>query len=190
MLEATEEKYRIKQIVASHPPQFEPVAHWKVPLMSTPTVAGPVTTTQNVEDVRNWTELVDVIRANEGVALVPMETLRRLEGAQRLGVHVLASISKRVSTMGVGHIPESLPNRQDQDAVLYLNSTSAGELVSAVREGVRDSRAVKRVYSHLHTLNTCPEPTEVVHREEFASKLSVAAETLMELLEGQGLARR
>lgn len=159
--------------------------------MTAPTIVDtPATQSQSIESVRNWTELVDAIRANEGVALVPMETLRRLEGAQRLGVHVLSAISKRVSTMGVGHIPESLPNRQDQDAVLYLNSTSAGELISAIREGVQDSRTVKRVYSHLHCLNTCPEPTEVVHREEFASKLSVAAETLMELLEGQGMATR
>lgn len=159
--------------------------------MSTPTVvATPATKIREASDVRNWTELIDVIRENHGVALVPMETLRRLEGAQRLGVHVLTAISKRVATMGVGHVPDTLPNRQDQDAVLYLNSTMAGELVSSIREGVRDPRSIKRVYNHLHSLNTCPEPAEVIHREEFANKLSVAAETLMELLEGQGMARR
>lgn len=159
--------------------------------MITPTVVvDSPASTQSIANVRNWTELVDHIRANHGVALVPMETLRRLEGAQRLGVHVLTSISRRVATMGVGHVPETLPNRQDQDAVLYLNSTSAGELVSTVRDGVKDSRTVKRVYNHLHRLNSSPEPTEVIRREEFADKLSTAAEAVLELLEGQDMSRR
>lgn len=147
------------------------------------------TTASDVTEVRNWTELVDTLRANEGVAQVPMETLRRLEGAQRLGVHVLRSISTRLATMGVGHMPQTLPNRQDQDAVLYLNSTSAGELVTSIREGIQDSRTTKRVYEHLHQLNSAPSPGEVVHRELFADKLSTAAEAVLELLEGQGMRR-
>ncbi len=148
------------------------------------------TQTNEITEVRNWTELVDAVRANDGVAQVPMETLRRLEGAQRLGVHVLTAISAKLATMGLGHMPDSLPNRQDQDAVLYLNSTSAGELVSAIRNGMRDARAVRRVYEYMHRLNTSPEPSEVIHREEFADKLSLAAEAVLELLEGQGMARR
>lgn len=143
----------------------------------------------DITEVRNWTELIDALRGNEGVAQVPMETLRRLEGAQRLGVHVLRSISTRLATMGVGHMPATLPNRQDQDAVLYLNSTSAGELVSAVRDGIRDSRTTKRVYEHLHQLNSAPSPHEVVPREMFADRLSTAAEAVLELLEGQGMRR-
>jgi hypothetical protein len=147
-------------------------------------------TTIEITEVRNWTELVDAIRDNDGVTRVPMETLRRLEGAQRLGVHVLTSISARLTTMGVGHMPDALPNRQDQDAILYLNSTSAGELVSAIREGFRDPRIVKRVYEHMHRLNASPEPSDVIHRDEFADKLSLAAEAVLELLEGQGMATR
>lgn len=118
-----------------------------------------------------------------------METLRRLEGAQRLGVHVLSAISGKLSTMGVGHVPVTLPNRQDQDAVLYLNSTSSGELVTAIREGIKDPRTVNKVYKHMHRLNSAPEPQEVIHREDFQDRLSVAAEAVLELLEGQGYRR-
>jgi len=147
------------------------------------------TSTQEITEARNWTELVDTVRSNDGVSQVPMETLRRLEGAQRLGVHVLTAISARLATMGIGHMPEVLPNRQDQDAVLYLNSTPAGELVTAIRNGMRDARTAKRVYEYMHRLNSSPEPSEVVHREEFADKLSLAAEAVLELLEGQGMSR-
>lgn len=148
-----------------------------------------ITTTQTADtDVKTWADLGRAIDANDGVALIPMETLRKLEGAQRLGVHVLNSIGNRLGTLGLGHMPEDLPNRQDQDAIVYRYGTPASEIIEAVRTGLRSMKDIQNTYSALHKLNALPDVTDVVHREELTDKLSTAARDIMDLLGPAGRA--
>lgn len=137
---------------------------------------------QQSSDAQTWAELVKAIDAEDGVALVPMETLRRLEGAQRLGVHVLKAIGARLGTLGLGHMPETLPNRQDQEAILYRYGTPASEVIAAVRNGLTSPQDVKNTYQALHKLNTAPETTEIVHRADMEQSLTTAAEAVLSLL--------
>ncbi len=133
-------------------------------------------------DVQTWAELVKAIDEHNGVALIPMETLRKLEGAQRLGVHVLKSIGNRLGTLGLGHMPHELPNRQDQDAVLYRYGTPASEVISAVRTGMISAQEVKNTYHALYKLNTTPDTTDVVHKAELEDTLTTAAKGILGLL--------
>lgn len=149
-----------------------------VTTISTPTEAG------TVENAQTWTELVKAVDAHDGISLVPLETLRRLEGAQRLGVHVLKSIEGRLGTLGLGHLPDDLPNRQDQVAILYRYGTPASEIISAVRNGLSSIQDVKNTYKGLYKLNSMPEASKVVHRDEFEAEVSTAANALLGLLGG------
>ena len=149
--------------------------------MATPTTAIPGQST-TLRDVFSWHDLVRAVEEHQGVALVPMETLRRLEGAQRLGVHVLKSISGRLATLGLGHMPNELPNRQDQEAILYRYGTPASDVIVAIREGLRSVQDVRNTYRSLHKLNASPEPEEIVHREELDDKLATAARAVLDLL--------
>lgn len=148
--------------------------------MTTTTTA--TTAPDTISDVSNWAELGRVIDAHDGVALVPMETLRKLEGAQRLGVHVLKSIGARLGTLGLGHMPDTLPNRQDQDAILYRYGTPASDVIQAVRNGLRSAQEVQNTYKALYKLNALPDMAEVVHRDEMDDKLTTAAQAVLELL--------
>jgi hypothetical protein len=114
--------------------------------------------------------------------MVPMETLRRLDGAQRLGVHVLKAIGGRLGTLGLGHMPEDLPNRQDQDVILYQYGSPASEVISAVRTGLKDANGIRSTYQALYRLNATPDSSKVVHRDVLGDKLTTAAKAVMELL--------
>ncbi|MCA1839911.1 MAG: hypothetical protein ABR585_12855 [Gemmatimonadaceae bacterium] len=153
--------------------------------MTTSQVTAPTSLkegAQTIAQASTWTELVKAIDASDGIALVPMETLRKLEGAQRLGVHVLNSIGSRLGTLGLGHLPDTLPNRQDQDAILYRYGTPASEVISAVRTGLRNPTDVQNTYRALHKLNTLPDVADVVHREVLDEKLAEATKAIFDVL--------
>lgn len=152
---------------------------------TTVTTAIPGTAT-SLAAATTWIDLVKAIDASDGVALVPMETLRRLEGAQRLGVHVLKSISDRLATLGLGHMPQNLPNRQDQEAILYRYGTPASDVIVAIREGLRSVQDVRNTYRALHKLNALPDVEKVVHRDEMDEKLQDAAQAVLDLLGPSG----
>ncbi len=133
-----------------------------------------------------WTDLVKMVDSNEGISMISMETLRKLEGAQRLGVHVLKSIEGRLGTLGLGHLPNDLPNRQDQATILYRYGTPASEVVSAVRKGLKSPQEVKNTYKALYNLNMAPDTTQVVLREDLDNKLTTAAQVMLDLLSPSG----
>jgi hypothetical protein len=145
-------------------------------------MATPTAEKVDITEATTWHELVKAVESHDGVALVPMETLRRLEGAQRLGVHVLKAISGRLATLGLGHMPESLPNRQDQEAILYRYGTAASDVIIAIREGLRSVQDVRNTYRALHKLNAAPEVDQIVHRDELDERLQGAAQAVLELL--------
>jgi hypothetical protein len=153
--------------------------------MTAPTTTAQIPGQQSSQirsDVANWADLSRAIDEHNGVALVPMETLRRLEGAQRLGVHVLKSIGARLGTLGLGHMPEELPNRQDQEAIVYRYGTPASDVIHAVKVGPQNQRDVYSTYRALHKLNSYPEPEQVVHREILDDNLATAAQAVLDLL--------
>lgn len=141
---------------------------------------------KSIADVDTWADLVKAIDEHDGVVLVPMETLRKLEGAQRLGVHVLTSIGARLGTLGVGHMPDDLPNRQDQEAILYRYGTPASEVISAVRNGLRGAQDVRNTYHALYKLNALPNVDEVIHREDLDDTLTEVTTALLGKLSKTG----
>lgn len=110
-----------------------------------------------------------------------METLRRLEGRQRVGKHILSSIEDKLKTLGLGHLPQELPNRQQQTVLLYRVGTPASELVQAVQNGLTESPS-SEAYDFLRRLNSLPNPDDVVAKEDIAEDLHDATEAVLALL--------
>jgi hypothetical protein len=135
-----------------------------------------------VTEFRTWTQLVTAIDESTGVVKIPMEVLRQLEGAQRLGVHVLTSIIGRLATLGIGHMPESLPNRQDKEVILYRYGTPASEVVQAIRNGLTGAVS-EGTYKALYQLNAAQAPNhfpEIVPPET----MRPAAQAFVNMLAG------
>ena len=88
-----------------------------------------------------------------------------------------------VRTLGLGHMPDSLPNRQDQEAILYRYGTPASDVISAVRNGLKGANAIRSTYQALHRLNAVPDTSQVVHREVLEDTLSTVASNVLSLLE-------
>jgi hypothetical protein len=137
-----------------------------------------ITPTQEISD---WHELLTAVESNEGVQRVTMETLRRLEGRQRVGKHILSSIEDKLQTLGLGHLPQELPNRQQQTVLLYRVGTPASALVQAVQNGLTESPS-SEAFDFLRRLNTLPNPEDVVSKEDIAEDLQDATHAVLALL--------
>lgn len=133
------------------------------------------------QEVTDWHELLTAVESCQGVHRVTMETLRRLEGRQRVGKHILLSIEEKLKTLGLGHLPRELPNRQQQAVLLYRIGTPASALVQAVQNGLTDSPS-SEAYDFLRRLNTLPNPDDVVSKEEITEDLQDATAAIYALL--------
>lgn len=133
------------------------------------------------QEVTDWHELLTAVESCQGVHRVTMETLRRLEGRQRVGKHILSSIEEKLKTLGLGHLPRELPNRQQQAVLLYRIGTPASALVQAVQNGLTDSPS-SEAYDFLRRLNTLPNPDDVVSKEEITEDLQDATAAIYALL--------
>lgn len=139
------------------------------------------TATNNTHTILSWPELLSTVEQNSGVIKVPMATLRQLEGRQRVGKHILSAIEDKLETLGLGHLPEELPNRQQQSVVLYRSGTPAAELIQAVRRGV-DEPVSDATFEHLYRFNAVPDPDTVVSRAEVGRAIEQTAQSVLELL--------
>lgn len=110
-----------------------------------------------------------------------METLRRLEGRQRVGKHILSSIEDKLSTLGLGHLPRELPNRQQQTVLLYRVGTPASALIQAVQNGLTESPSTE-AFDFLRRINTLPDPDDIVSREEITGEVQDATAAVLALL--------
>lgn len=137
-----------------------------------------ITPTQGITE---WADLLTAVEGNEGVHRVTMETLRRLEGRQRVGKHILSSIEEKLKTLGIGHLPQELPNRQQQTVLLYRVGTPASALVQAVQNGLTESPS-EEAFDFLRRLNTLPNPDDVVSREDITGELQDATTAVLALL--------
>lgn len=138
------------------------------------------TTPENVR-LSDWHELLAAVESNQGVHRVTMETLRQLEGRQRVGKHILKEIEDKLRTLGLGHLPEELPNRQQQTVLLYRFGTPASEAIRAVRKGRTESPS-DSAFRVLHRLNTLPDPETVISREVITEATKDATRAVLGLL--------
>lgn len=67
-----------------------------------------------------------------GVYTTSMDTLKTIQSAGRLGVHVRSAISRALESHGIGHLPPELPVNQVDEVRLYLLGTPIADVVSAV----------------------------------------------------------
>lgn len=79
-----------------------------------------------------WTDIKDVVEKNGNVKTFTMETLRDAHGTLKLGVHVRDEISSTLAGMGLGHVPETLPNYQHELVRVYKKGTPIGDLIETV----------------------------------------------------------
>jgi hypothetical protein len=61
-----------------------------------------------------------------------MDTLKKIDGAGRLGVHVRTAISKTLESHGLGHLPRELPPNQEDPVRLYLLGSPIADVIKAV----------------------------------------------------------
>jgi hypothetical protein len=69
---------------------------------------------------------------NRGLYTIDMGTLRDIEGAGRLGVHVRDAITRSLESYGLGHLPGTLPANQSDEVRLYRLGSSIADIVKAV----------------------------------------------------------
>lgn len=140
------------------------------------------------DNIVNWPELLTAVESNNGITKVPMATLRQLEGRQRVGKHVLSAIDEKLSSLGLGHLPQELPNRHQHSVLLYRYGTPASEVIQAVARGLTEP-VNDTTYGYLHRLNSVPDPASVVSKEEFSSAIKQTAQSVLDLLDQVGTER-
>lgn len=131
--------------------------------------------------LKDWHELLAAVEENQGVERTTMGVLRQLEGRQRAGKHILASIEDKLRTLGIGHLPAQLPNRQQEKVLLYRFGTPASEIVDAVRKGMTEGPS-DQAFEFLHRLNSIPDPATVVPKAEMTEAIQETAKSVLQLL--------
>ena len=79
-----------------------------------------------------WAEIKEDVEKNGNIKTLTMEQLRDAHGTAKLGVHVREEISSTLAGIGLGHIPEELPNYQHEQVRLYKKGTPVGDLIETV----------------------------------------------------------
>jgi hypothetical protein len=80
----------------------------------------------------SWDQIKEQVEKNGNVATFTMDVLRNAHGAGKLGVHVRAEISQTLAGIGLGHVPQELPNYQHEQVRLYKRGTPVGQLIESV----------------------------------------------------------
>ena len=83
-------------------------------------------------EIETWEDLREATTANQGVYLTDMGVLKRIKKAGRLGNLVREEISNRLTGIGLGHLPSSLPAYQEQQVILYVKGGQVGKVVEAI----------------------------------------------------------
>lgn len=79
-----------------------------------------------------YEELRAAVAGNDGLQKITMDTLKKIDGAGRLGVHVRTAISRTLESHGLGHLPRELPPNQEDVVRLYLLGSPVADLIKAV----------------------------------------------------------
>jgi hypothetical protein len=123
------------------------------------------------DHVGSWEDLRQSVEEAGGVLRVVMWLLRDLEQAGRLGVHVRASISRRLDGLGLAHLPADIPGEQYAVITLYKRGTPAAAVVDAVfRDG--SSKAAEVALRRMNTSRDAEKLQVITEKvEELASIL-------------------
>lgn len=80
----------------------------------------------------NWDDIKARVESNQGILTVNMSELRDAAGKEKIGIHVKTEISRILAGMGLGHLPQELPNYQNEPVRLYKRGTPLGDLIEIV----------------------------------------------------------
>lgn len=133
--------------------------------------------------VTTWAELLRSVEQNNGLKRVTMATLRELEGAQRVGKHVLTAIDSKLSQLGLEYLPEELPSRQEAPILLYRVGTPAADTIRAIRMTLLTGVVDMSLYHTLIQLNKMPDPTQVLLRNTVEASANGAVDAVIRLLQ-------
>lgn len=122
---------------------------------------------------KSWNEIHKAVTEGNGVARFTMADLRDAEGATRLGHKIIQSIEAKMATLGMGHLPMEMTNRQESSVIVYAYGTPAAEVVQAVRNGLTDSVS-DGVFIALARLNSTAETLQKVANEVAAEVVDKA----------------
>lgn len=81
--------------------------------------------------MQTFEELKRQVEANQNVLTVKLELLRDILGVRRLGIHVVAEITRKLSGVGLGHFPSELDADAWQDVRVFKLGTPVAELITA-----------------------------------------------------------
>lgn len=140
------------------------------------------TPSANQMAVTTWAELLRSVEDGHGLKRVTMATLRDLEGAERVGKHVLTAIDTKLSQLGLGHLPDELPNRQEAPVMLYRVGTPAADAIRAIRMTVLTGVVDMSLYRVLLQLNKMPDPTQVLLRGNVEERANEAVAAVSKLI--------
>lgn len=71
------------------------------------------------------------VEAHVGVLTMKMGALRDAHGVRKLGVHVRTGISEALKGAGLAHLPNPLPDYQENPVRVYKQGTPVARLISA-----------------------------------------------------------
>lgn len=80
----------------------------------------------------DFDDVATVVKKRGGLVAASMGELRDLADSQRLGVHVRADISERITALGLSHSPEELPATHTTYVWIYDPESRYGQLVDSV----------------------------------------------------------
>ena len=125
--------------------------------------------------VATYEEVRDAVEDAGGVLRVVMWLLRDIEQAGRLGVHVRASISRRLDGLGLAHLPADIPSEQNAIITLYKRGTPAAAVIDAVyRDG--SSKAAEVALRRLNTSRDTEKLQVVTEKVEELAELLLNGE--------------
>ncbi|KUN75396.1 MULTISPECIES: hypothetical protein [Streptomyces] len=87
---------------------------------------------EEFDDIKTWDDLRKAADVNGGVYLTNMGVLREVKKAGRLGNLVREEIGNKLSSIGLGHLPDELPAYQERSVILYVKGGPVGKVVQAV----------------------------------------------------------
>ncbi|MET8945409.1 hypothetical protein ABZX30_17950 [Streptomyces sp. NPDC004542] len=87
---------------------------------------------EEFDDIETWDDLRKAADVNGGVYLTNMGVLREVKKAGRLGNLVREEIGNKLSSIGLGHLPDELPAYQERSVILYVKGGPVGKVVQAV----------------------------------------------------------
>lgn len=82
--------------------------------------------------METYEALRTAVANNDGLRKTTMDTLKKIQGAGRLGVHVRTEISRALESHGLGHLPQELPPNQEDVVRLYLLGSPVADVIKAV----------------------------------------------------------